>query len=227
MSAVVANASPVELAALWRLDLLTARDVVQVCQTWLEQDFDETAPDVAVLAGEIDPRIDELRRPFERALVALTGAALTRDDALLIALRLHLAVALAQPDERFMQAMDLAIARFGDASEHRLVVHPARLTDRPDQTFAQQELGLEYIYGLYWELDDLLRGEMMVTNPAKLEIELRRDLREEVQTLHDHLRALGLGRTPAAILVERLSALPRPADVEVREQEPLPERPGL
>lgn len=227
MSAVVANASPVELAALWQLDLLTSRDVVQVCLNWLEQGLDDMAPDIAVLAGEIDPRIDELRRPFERALAALAGVELTHDEALLIALRQHLAVALAQPDERFMQAMDLAIARFAHASERRLVVHPARLADRPDETFAEQELGLEYIYGLYWELDDLLRGEMMVANPVKLEIKLRRALREEVQTLHDHLRALGLRRTPAAILVERLSALPRPADVEVREQEPLPERPGL
>lgn len=200
MSAVVAAASPVELAALWRLDLLTARDVVQVCQAWLEQDLDEASPDVAVLAGEIDPRLDDLRPGFERALAALVGATFTHDQALLVALRLHLAVALAQPDARFMQAMDLAIARFANASERRLVVHPARLTDRPDETFAQQELGLEYIYGLYWELDDLLRGEMMVTNPAKVEAKVRRLLREEVQTLHDHLGVLEGDRRRAAIL---------------------------
>lgn len=199
MSAIVAAASPVELAALWRLDLLTARDVVQVSQAWLEQDLDEASPDIAILAGEIDPRLDDLRPRFERALAALTGAVFTHDEALLIALRLHLAVALAQPDERFVQAMDLAIARFANASEHRLVVHPARLADRPDQSFAQEELGLEYIYGLYWELDDLLRGEMMVADPAALEAAVRRDLRQEVQTLHDHLRVLGADKTQRAV----------------------------
>jgi hypothetical protein len=62
MSAIVAAASPLELAALWRLDLLTSRDVVQVCLNWLEQGFDEQAPDIAVLAGEIDPRLADLPR---------------------------------------------------------------------------------------------------------------------------------------------------------------------
>lgn len=200
MSALVAAASPVELAALWRLDLLTARDVVQVCQAWLEQGLDEASPDIAVLAGEIDPRLDDLRLRFERALAALTGPVLTRDEALLIALRLHLAVALVQPDARFLGAVDLAVIRFAHVSERRLVVHPARLTDRPDETFAEQNLGLEYVYSLYWELDDLLRGEMMVADPAAQEAELRRDLRAEVQTLHDHLRALEADRRRAAIL---------------------------
>jgi antitoxin VapB len=34
-------------------------------------------------------------------------------------------------------------------------------------------------------------------------------------------------RTTPAALVKRLAALPRPAGVEVRDEEPLPERPGL
>lgn len=199
MSALVAAASPVELAALWRLDLLMARDVVQVCQAWLEQGLDEASPDIAVLAGEIDPRLDDLRPRFERALASLAGPALTRDEALPIALRLHLAVALAQPDERFGAAMDLVIARFYYASDHRLVVHPARLTERPDETFAGQNLGLEYILGPYWELEELLGGQLMVADPAAMEAELRRDLRAEVQTLHDHLSALEADRRRAAI----------------------------
>ena len=200
MSAIVAAASPVELAALWRLDLLTARDVVQVCQAWLEEGLGEASPDIAVLAGEIDPRLDDLRPRFERALAALTGPRLTRDEALLIALRLHLAVALVQPDARFMPAMDLVIARFYYASDRRLVVHPARLTERPDETFAGQDLGLEYILGPYWQLEELLKGELMTADPAALEAELRRDLREEVQTLHDHLGVLEADRRRAAIL---------------------------
>jgi len=189
MSAIVAAASPTELAALWRLDLLTPRDVVQTCLRWLEEDRDADVPDIAVLAGEIDPRLDDLRPRFDRVLAALSGPAPSRDQAVLTALRLHLAVALVQPDARFVEAMDLVIHRFAHVSERRLVTHPTRLADRPGETFAQQELGLEYIYGLYWELDDLLRGEMVVANPIAVEIECRRALRNEVAVLHAHLAA--------------------------------------
>ncbi|HWW27358.1 MAG TPA: hypothetical protein VNZ85_15855 [Caulobacter sp.] len=187
MSAIVAAASPAELAALWRLDLLTPRDVAWTCLRWLEEGLDADVPDIAVLAGEIDPRVDDLRPRFERVLTALSGPAPSRDQALLTALQLHLAVALAQPDARFIETMDLMIHRFADASERRLIIHPARATDRPDETFAEEELGLEYIYGLYWELDDLCRGEMVVTNPDAAEIERRRALRDEVAVLHAHL----------------------------------------
>ncbi len=34
-------------------------------------------------------------------------------------------------------------------------------------------------------------------------------------------------RPPITEMIERLSALPGPGDVEVRDEEPLPERPGL
>jgi hypothetical protein len=193
MSAIVAAASPTELAALWRVNLLTARDVVQTCLRWLEEDLDADVPDIAVLAGEIDPRLDDLRPRFERVLVALSGPALSRDQALPIALRLHLAVALVQPDERFIEVMDLVIARFAHASERRLVIHPARLADRPDEVFAEQDLGLKYVYGAYWELDDILKGEMMVADPAAVEAECRRALREEAAVLHDHLATLQRG----------------------------------
>ena len=190
MSAIVAAASPLELAALWRLDLLTARDVVQVCLNWLEEGLDDEAPDIAVLAGEVDPRIADLRPRFERVLVALAGAPLSRDQALPIALRLHLAVALVQPDARFVEAMDLVIARFAQASERRLVVHPARLANRPDEAFAGQELGLEYVFGAYWELEDILKGEMAVADPAAVEAERRRALRDEAAILHGYLVTL-------------------------------------
>lgn len=227
MSVIVAAASPIELAALLRLDLLTARDMVQVCLNWLEQGLDDQAPEIADLAGEIDPRLAEVGPSFERILAALTGAALSRDEALPIALRLHLAAALVQPDERYDEAMSLVIARFAGASGRRLVNHPARLADAPDGTYAEQELGLEYVYGAYWQLDDLLEGEMVVADPATVEVDLRRHLREEVQTLHHHLLALGPERGKVAALVQRLADLPRPGSIEVRDEEPMPERPGL
>jgi hypothetical protein len=190
MSAIVAAASPTELAALWRLDLLTARDVVQVCLNWLEQGLDDEAPDIAVLAGEVDPRIADLRPRFERILAALTEAPLSRDEALPVALRLHLAVALVQPDERFVEAMDLVIARFVNVSERRLVVHPQRLTDSPDGTYAEQALGLEYVYGAYHQLDDLLKGNLWVDDPVAMKVQCSSDLREEVAVLHAHLATL-------------------------------------
>ena len=63
--------------------------------------------------------------------------------------------------------------------------------------------------------------------PAGAEAELRRDLREEVQVLYDHLCTRGVERAKAVDLVERLAALPRPTGMEIRDQEPLPERPRL
>ena len=105
-------------------------------------------------------------------------------------LRLHLAVALVQPDERFVEAMDLVIARFAHVSEKRLVTHPHRLTDRPDETFAEQKLGLEYVYGTYHELDDLLGGQVWVDDPVAAQAQCLAALREEVGVLHAHLATL-------------------------------------
>lgn len=189
MSAIVAAASPLELAALWRLDLLTARDVVQVCLAWLKEGLDEPAPDIAVLAGEVDPRIDDLRPRFERVLTALIGTSLSREDALPVALRLHLAVALVQPDERFVEAMDLVMARFKYASGQRLVIHPRRLTERPDEAFAGEELGLEYVYDAYLTLEDFLGGEVLF-DPAVTQAQYLEELREEAAVLHAHLATL-------------------------------------
>jgi hypothetical protein len=189
MSAIVAAALPVELAALWRLDLLTARDVVQVCGTWLEQGLAEASPDIAVLADEIDPRLVDLRPGFERVLAAVAGAPPSRDQALLIALRLHLAVALVQPDERFVEAMDLVMARFVQVSDRRLVVHPRRPTARPDETFAEQALGLEYVYGAYDTLDDFLGGHVAF-DPDVTQAQCVDHLREEAAVLHAHLATL-------------------------------------
>jgi hypothetical protein len=177
------------MAALWRLGLLTSRDVVQTCLNWLEQGFDE-APDIAVLAGEIDPRLADLAPRFERVLSALTGAPLSWDEALPIALRLHLCVALVQPDERFVEAMDLVIARFVRASERRLVIHPARLADRPDEIYAEQELGLEYVYGAYFELDDFLDDRARFEALGVTEAECLSALRQEATALHAHLAGL-------------------------------------
>jgi hypothetical protein len=190
MSAVVAAASPLELAALWRLDLLTARDVVQVCLAWLEQGLDDQAPDIAVLAGEIDPRLAEVGPSFERVLTALAGPLPSRDQALPIALRLHLAVALVQPDARLAEAINLVIAHFASVSDVRLVVHPRRLTDRPDETYAQQELGLEYVYGAYFELDDFLDDRARFEALGVTEAECLSALRQEATALHAHLAGL-------------------------------------
>jgi hypothetical protein len=190
MSAIVAAASPLELAALWRLDLLTARDVVQVCQAWLEEGLEEEAPDIAVLAGEIEPRLVDLRPRFERILAAVTGPPPSREAALLVALRLHLIVALVQPDERFVQAMDTVIARFVEVSERRLVVHPRRLADRPDEAIAEQELGLEYVYGAYYELEDLRSDGAWIEDPVVARAEGLAALRKEAALLHDHLSRL-------------------------------------
>ena len=40
MNPMIASASPVEIAALWRLNWLSGDDVAAICMGWLEQDID-------------------------------------------------------------------------------------------------------------------------------------------------------------------------------------------
>lgn len=176
-------ASPIQIAALWRLEMLTGADVSRICLRLLEEDLDAGDPNVASFAGRCDLTLSESGRGFEQALERLAPGVLSKHDALLRALHLHLDVALRADD--LMEHVGRLISRFAHLSETRLVVHPRRANDRPAETFAAEDLGLEYIYGSYDAFDDI--SAVPPPKRALLFERQMRSLRSDVTELRDHL----------------------------------------
>jgi hypothetical protein len=179
-------ASPLEVAALWRLNLLSGEDIAIVCMQWLEQDLDHGDPNIAAFAGQPDLVREEIAPIFEAILTTINGRSIDRDEATLRALRLYLASTLKGDD--LLRGVQLIIDRLAHSSDRRLVWNPRRSRDRPDEVYAEQNLGLEYVYGRYYAFDDI--GHLSVEEQAVAEAKLHVDLRESVQELHAHLTAM-------------------------------------
>gem|GEM_PF-6286805 len=105
---------------------------------------------------------------------------------MLRALRLHLASALR--DDNLMEGVGFALYRFADLSEQSLVRNPRRDRDHPEGVYAQEELGLEYLYGSFHAFDDI--QHMPIAERAAAETALKTDLRNDVLELHDHLTSM-------------------------------------
>ena len=153
---------------------------------WLERDLDGGDADIAAVAGQSGLVREEIAPVFERILKGLIGRTLDRNEAIIRALRLHLASALAGND--LIDGVQLVINRFVALSSRRLVINPRRTDDRPDKVYAEQNLGLEYIYGRFYAFDDL--GHLGANDRLIAERELLLELRQYVQELHDHLTAM-------------------------------------
>ncbi len=176
-------ASPLEIAALWRRDLLTGPEIASISMRWLEHGLDQGNADIAAFAGESNLLLREAGPAFGRFLHRLIGREMGEDEALLRALNLHLAAALDSDD--LMEGVALVLARFVHVTERRLVHDPRRARDHPTGTYAEQELGLEYVYGGYYAFDDIQH-----LGPAQrlaAEHQLRDELRADVRELHEHL----------------------------------------
>jgi len=179
------TASPLEVAALWRLDLLSGDDIALVCMRWLEEDLDHGDPTIAAFAGQSGLHRAEVGPSFERSLRTLIGHSVEYREALLIALRLHLTAAL-QGD--LMKGVHLILSRFAGSSACRLVHNPRRAKDKPTMVFAEENLGLEYIYGGYHAFDDI--QHLRPAARAAAAAELEQELLEYVRELHDHLASV-------------------------------------
>jgi hypothetical protein len=183
MGNLIGTGSPLEILALWRLNFLSGDDMADVCMLWLEHDLDGGDPDIAAFAGQRGLVREAVAPAFERILNGLTGRTMERDEAILRALRLHLDAAL--KDDNLRRGVQLVIHRFRDLSDRRLVHNPRRTQDRPNEIFAEQNLGLEYIYGGFYAFDDVL--QLSATRRSIAERELLVELRQSVQELHDFL----------------------------------------
>jgi len=192
MNALISAASPAEIAALWRLSLLSGDDVAAVCMLWLERDLDRGDADIAAFAGQSGLVREEIAPVFERLLKDLVGRTMDRDEAILRALRLHLASALAGDD--LIKGVQLVIDRFVALSGQRLVVNPRRTQDHPDEVYAEQNLGMEYVYGGFYAFDDI--WHLGADEQLIAEHELLVDLRQFVQELQDHLTAMVTDEAP-------------------------------
>jgi hypothetical protein len=181
----IEEASPIEIASLWRLGFLEADDVGRVCMRWLEQDQDGGHAEIAALAGRTGLAVSDIAPAFEGALAHLAGRPMDRDEAILRALRLYLSAAL---ENDLMEGVGRVVRHFHGLSERRLVIHPRRRQDRPTEAFAEQNLGLEYVYGGYHAFDDLGRLSPQAREAA--EATLRVELRCAVVELRDHLTAM-------------------------------------
>jgi hypothetical protein len=182
----IGEASPAEIAALWRLNLLSGDDVAAVCMDWLEGDLDHGDAAIAALAGQSGLVRDEIATVFERVLKDLVGRTMDRDEAILRALRFHLASALTGDD--LVEEVQLVINRFGALSSQRLVVNPRRTQDNPGGVYAEQNLGLEYVYGGFYAFDDI--WHLGADDQLLAERELLVELRLRVHELNDHLTAM-------------------------------------
>lgn len=176
-------ATPLQIAALWRLDLLSPDEIAAVCMRWLEEGLDQIDPEVAALAGRQDLTLGDAGPTFAKILQTLIGRLIGEDEATLRALHLHLAASLKSED--FMGAVSLLLARFASRYDRRMVFNPRRARDHPDGDYAQQELGLEYIYGGFYAFDDVQWLPQVERTAA--EVRLMQQLREDVRELHDHL----------------------------------------
>lgn len=174
-----------DLAALWRLGFLSGDDIAAICMRWLEEDLDRGDPDIADFAGRPGLTLAEAGPHFERTLELLVGRVIEREEAILRVLRMHLAAAL--QENRLLEGVSLALHRFADLSEYRLVRNPRRANDHPDGVYAAENLGLEYIYGSFHAFDDIT---LPFSERGPVEAELRNVLRREVLELHDHLTSL-------------------------------------
>jgi hypothetical protein len=182
MSSPAQIATPIEIASLWRLNFLSGDDVSAVCLRWLEADLDGGDPDIASLAGAPQLSVHEVAPAFERVLATLIGRSIQRDEAILRALRLYLAYAL---EGDLLEGVHEVIWRFQDLSKKRLVHHPRRSADHPDEDYTVQELGLEYIYGCFYAFDDL--NHLGANEHKAAKKKLGEDLRTAVQELETHL----------------------------------------
>lgn len=139
--------TPKQAAAFWKLGILNGDDLRRLAFQWLEEGIASDA--VAILAGEQDTTVREHGVLFERVLRECQAAVPSEPEAawLYIQTILH---AVSDGYDPLDGAHDiLTMDRRGVA------LFPLRYLAGEGRPFAGEELGIEGILGLYYELDDV------------------------------------------------------------------------
>lgn len=190
--------SPQEAAALWNEKLLSADDVAELANHWLEKDLDCGSIDLAALALNVPTDLSEVGQQFESALQEMKVPTPSNDDSILIVLNIYLCAiieARLSPMAGMAFVDDLFFKHYGNASEiscKPLVRHPKR-EDGDTQNYLGQELGLEHLYTWYREFQDAedMDGSTWYYTelpPLKQLEKFDEELIAEAETLQSHLR---------------------------------------
>ncbi|HYD88530.1 MAG TPA: hypothetical protein VEA80_13725 [Vitreimonas sp.] len=158
--------TPAQAAAFWRLGLLNGDDISRLAMTWLEAG--SASVNVAVLASEPRTTLWEHGALFEAALAELGAEPMMgKQQAAWHTIRSLLGAIVVgdlDPLDGAHDIIDLQRAGFG--------LFPPRNLAGDGRPYAGEELGIERLLGLYYELDD-------IDLPEKRAVEAKRELREE------------------------------------------------
>lgn len=163
--------TPAQAAAFWRLNLLDGDDISRLAMDWLEAG--SASDNVAVLASETNTTLWEHSARFEATLKELgADPAMSKERAAWFTIRTLLGAIAAGDINPLDGAYDIiALQRAG------FDLFPLRNLASDGRPYAGEELGVEGILGLYYELDDVdIRGARAVQATRELRDEAARVL---------------------------------------------------
>jgi hypothetical protein len=184
----IGEVTPVQAAALWRLNLLRAEDIGALANSWLETGRDEGSPEVASIALNPPSSLSIAGPSFEAALAEMGVTIPSLDEPVLVTLELYLRAMIEGrlPPMVAMAAIDDLYENRGDAR----LQHPNRSGADHDK-YLGQELGLEHLYTWYRELQDAEDGStLFYYNELPKDEQLAKfeeELLSEAKILHFHL----------------------------------------
>ena len=182
--------TPAQAAALWKVGLLPPEEIGALALRWLEQGADMGSPEVAVIALDPASSVSAVGPAFEAALAEMGVDLPNLDQPVLVTLELYLrAITEGRvPPKAGMAAINELYDDRGDAE----LRHPNRDWNDP-QRYLGEELGLEYLYTWYRELQDADDGStLFYYNDLPREQQLAKfeeELVAEAKVLHRHLCA--------------------------------------
>lgn len=182
--------TPAQAAALWKVRMLTPEEVGALASVWLEQGTDMGSPEVASIALNPPSSLSAVGPSFEAALGEMGVDLPNFGQSVLVTLEFCLrAISEGRvPARAGMAAIDELHHDRGDAK----LRHPNRQLNDP-QKYLGEELGLEYLYTWYRELQDADAGStLFYYNELPREQQLAKfeeELVAEARVLHGHLCA--------------------------------------
>lgn len=151
--------TPVQAAALLEARQLTAKVIHELAHIWLESGEDQNSAELASLALNRPASLREAKASFHAALREMAVVAPAGDQMVLTVLEIYLdaivsgqigtMAGMAALDELLLASYDTSLKTPRDP----LVRHP-KSSNMHGQTHLGHELGLEYMYTWYRELQD-------------------------------------------------------------------------
>ena len=172
------NASPLEISALFTLNLLNADDIQPIAEVWLEQELG--GDEVACLAFERCVSILDNKDNFEAALHEVLGdIPLSEREAFWLGFRYYLRSVLASQNDELnalypvielhYKAGELELFERTDYDEY-FAKYKEQYTKSSSGKFAAQEHGIEKLLALYYSPDDVAKWTRKIDRETKTQI---------------------------------------------------------